>query len=116
MSGLAYLEGFVVGAVTALTLFLSWSLLGPELSIILMATIALGIALNLTPSHEPGLASSPPPSHRSRFLRTERLFADTPTDRVCVTPDSPVLYRRRQKKPSKRLGGVQRSLSFDEEL
>lgn len=116
MSGLAYLEGFVIGVVTALTLFLSWSLLGPELSIILMGTIALGIALNLTPSHEAGLAISPPRLHRSRSLRTERLFADTPTDRVFVTPDSPVLYRRRQKKPSKHLAAAQRSLSFDGEL
>jgi hypothetical protein len=115
MSGLDILEGFVIGVAMATTLFLSWSLFGPELGIILTGFIALGTVLSLTSlhEHEPGL--SPPHLRHSQSLPSKPPSAPM-KPRVCVTPDSPVLYRRRQKKASRHLGGKPRSLSFDEEL
>lgn len=115
MSGHAYLEGFAVGAAIAITLCLSWFLFGPELGIILTGFIVLGTVLSLTSLHKPELEYSPPRLRRS--LSSPSGLPSAPIKkRVCVTPDSPVLYRRLQKKPSKHLVAIQRSLSFDEEL
>lgn len=123
MTGQDLLDGYVFGAVTVSTAFLSCYLFGPTIAIIFMATIALGIALSLTPSPKPKPARSRKtqplsPSSHSRLASEAATVLKKPAytrrDAVAI-PDSPVWFQPRQKKRSKHLEAVQQSLNFEED-
>ena len=115
MSGDEMLEAYVIGAATASILFLSWYLLGPELTIIFGLSTVLGIALSHTPSRKDEQEHSPRTLRRSRSLRSRSVSATT-TRGAYVTPDSVELSPLLRRRPSKHLAAVQRSISFDEDL
>jgi L-lactate permease len=121
MSGLDSLEDFAGGVATASSLFLSWFLFGPELTIIFAGIIALGIVLNRTPSHKrkPGRSRKTQPlspcshSRLASAVATANMSPAYTRRDVIVIPDSPVSFKLPKKKRSKHLAAVQRSLSFE---
>lgn len=122
MSGPAFQNPYVIGAVIVFQLFLSWFLLGPDLAIILSGFTALGIVLSPTPSPKTKRGTSRKTSHPSVSSRSKsalegvtvrRKAAFIPT--VPVTPDTPEFFRPLKKKNLKALGARNLSRTFAEE-
>jgi hypothetical protein len=102
MNGPRRLADYVIGVAILSATCLSSSLIGPELAIIFLGTIALLIALNQTPSLNPAPVNSQKASRPSLSL---------PPNFIPPLPESP---QPRLRKRSKHLEAVQRSLSFED--
>ena len=111
-SGRAALRIYAIIAATLLALYLCSSLFGTEIAIILLGFIALGTALNLTPSRPTTKGRIRRASQRLHFspIKSRSADATAPIPDVVlmpppapVTPDSLELSRRRLKRSLRRL-------------